>query len=188
MMLFDSCLDSGLAADCSTVCFLDTETTGLDYATDEVIQLAIVLLDGTVAYEGYFKPTHKTEWPDAQRVNHISPEMVSESPFLLDEKDRIEDILAACDVVSGWNVEYDIEMLRAGGIVFPEGVGFCDLMPAFCDAWRAGHPEYPLDRNRERLVRATQWLGIRHNAHDALGDTEVLVPIWEWVIERAGSK
>jgi len=176
------------AQDRSKVCFLDTETTGLDYATDEVIQLAIVLLDGTVAYEGYFKPTNKTEWPEAQRVNHISPDMVAEAPFLVDEKGCIEDILAGCDVISGWNVKYDIEMLRAGGIVFPEGVRFCDLMPAFCDAWRKEHPEYPLDRSRERLVRATQWLGIRHNAHDAFGDTEVLVPIWKWVVDRANGE
>lgn len=173
-----------LAADRSKVCFLDTETTGLDFEADEVIQLAVVLLDGTVAYEGNFKPTHRTEWPEAERVNRISPESVAEAPSLLDEKGRIEAVLGACDMVSGWNVDYDLKMLRAGGICFPEGVEFCDLMPAFCDAWRSEHPDYPEDRNRERLVRVTEWLGLEHDAHDALGDTVVLPVIWDWVAGR----
>lgn len=171
-------------ADKARVCFLDTETTGLDVTTDEVLQLAIILLDGTVAYSGYFKPTHTDEWPGAEKVNHISPSALKDKPALLDERGWIEGALADCNVVVGWNVLYDLEMLYAGGIDFPENVMFCDLMPAFCDAWRVGHPRYPEDRQRERLTRVTHWLGIEHDAHDALGDTEVLVPIWDWVVER----
>lgn len=174
--------------DGSRVAFIDTETTGLDAENDEVLQLAIVKLDGTVAYTHLFKPVRAERWDEAMKVNHITPEMVSDEPSLLDEKERIESVFESVDIIAGWNVLYDLEMLYACGIDFPSSVLFCDLMPAFCDAWRKEHPEYPLDRSRERLVRATQWLGIRHNAHDALGDTVVLPPIWDWVIERAGSK
>ncbi len=170
--------------DRATVAFIDTETTGLDTEKDEVIQLAVVLLDGTVAYEGYFKPTCRTEWPEAEKVNHISPEMVSGKPTLLDEKEAVESVFGACDIVCGWNVQYDLEMLRSGGIDFAEGVEFCDLMPAFCNVWRRGHPDYPEDRNRERLVRVTEWLGMEHDAHDALGDTVVLPEVWDWVVSR----
>lgn len=169
------------------VAFVDTETTGLDVSSDEVIQVAIVRLDGTVAYSQLLRPVRAKRWDDAMAVNHITPEMVSECPTLLDEKERIEAVLGSIDSLVGWNVRYDIEMLYAGGIDFPDGVEFCDLMPTFCDVWRKGHPDYPEDRNRERLVRVTEWLGIRHNAHDALGDTEVLVPIWDWVAERMGN-
>lgn len=168
----------------TAILFIDTETTGLDTSEDEVLQLAIVRLDGTVAYDGYFKPRRKRSWPAAEKVNHISPEMVADKPSILDEKDRIEGVFTTGRVVCGWNTEYDVSMLRSSGIDFPEGVALCDLMPAFCSAWRKGHPDYPEDRNRERLVRVTKWLGIEHDAHDALGDTVVLPPIWDWVVDR----
>lgn len=166
------------------VCFLDTETTGLDCATDEVIQLAIVSHDGTVAYSGYFKPVRAVEWPDAEKVNNISPSMLEGKSSLLDEKSRIESVLSSFDVVAGWNVLYDLSMLYACGIDFPSSMEFCDMMPAFCEAWRAEHPDYPLDRQRERLTRVTHWLGLDHDAHDALGDTVVLPRIWSWITSK----
>lgn len=61
--------------ECMTI---DTETTGLDpYDGDEILTLAMVLdiegQDSPSSVHLRVKQQHKTEWPAAERVNHISP-------------------------------------------------------------------------------------------------------------------
>ena len=54
---------------------VDFETTGLDYE-DEILQVTIIDQDYNVLINEHCKPTFKTSWEEAQRINHISPEMV----------------------------------------------------------------------------------------------------------------
>ena len=58
----------------------DLETTGLNPAEDEILEAAIVTTDGDILFESRFKPACVTEWPKAQNVNGISPEMVADAP------------------------------------------------------------------------------------------------------------
>ena len=44
---------------------VDTETTGLDNTQDEILQVSIIDLEGSVVYNKYFKPKEHTEWKDA---------------------------------------------------------------------------------------------------------------------------
>lgn len=65
--------------ECMTI---DAETTGLNPACgDEILTLAMVLdiegQDSPSTVHLRVKPQHKTEWPDAERVNHISPASVA---------------------------------------------------------------------------------------------------------------
>ena len=57
----------------------DLETTGLNPAEDEILEAAIVTTDGDILFESRFKPACVTEWPKAQNVNGISPEMVADA-------------------------------------------------------------------------------------------------------------
>ena len=64
--------------ECMTI---DTETTGLDpFDGDEILTLAMVLdiehRESPSSVHLRVKPQHKTEWPAAERVNHISPDSV----------------------------------------------------------------------------------------------------------------
>ncbi len=61
---------------------LDTETTGLNAAEDELLQVSIIDNEGAVLFDSYIKPTQHTEWAEAERINHISPEMVADSPTI----------------------------------------------------------------------------------------------------------
>ena len=70
--------------ECMTI---DTETTGLDpYDGDEILTLAMVLdiegQDSPSSVHLRVKPQHKTEWPAAERVNHISPDSVANHSLL----------------------------------------------------------------------------------------------------------
>lgn len=57
--------------------YLDTETTGLHPEEgDEILSLTIVDANGRLLFDERFKPKHKKEWPEAQTVNHISPDDV----------------------------------------------------------------------------------------------------------------
>lgn len=72
---------------------LDTETTGLNAAEDELLQVSIIDNEGTVLFDSYIRPTQHTEWAEAERVNHITPEMVADAPTIAEVMPEINDIL-----------------------------------------------------------------------------------------------
>ena len=61
---------------------LDTETTGLNAAEDEILQVSIIDNEGAVLFDSYIKPTQHTEWAEAERIHHITPEMVADAPTI----------------------------------------------------------------------------------------------------------
>lgn len=166
------------------VVFLDTETTGLSKKKDEVIQLTIIDLEGEVLYDKLIRPQYAKRWGKAQAINGISPYDVKDAPTLLEEKSEIEAILAEADVIVGWNVRFDLDMLYANGIDAPNaGAKYCDLMTWFYKAYIRRSPYKDRDKEKRKLANATIYLGIDHKPHDAHSDTAVLIPIWEWVLD-----
>lgn len=74
--------------------YLDTETTGLHPEEgDEILSLTIVDANGRLLFDERFKPKHKKEWPEAQAVNHISPDAVLRQypDITIDEAIQIRD-------------------------------------------------------------------------------------------------
>lgn len=55
---------------------IDTETTGLT-DSDELLQISVIDDAGTVLFDSLVRPYFHTEWPEAQKVNGITPEMVA---------------------------------------------------------------------------------------------------------------
>lgn len=166
------------------ILFLDTETTGLDKSRCEVIQLTIISLDGEILYDKLIKPKHAKRWAKAEEVHGISPYDVKDAPTLMEEKEEIEAILAEANVIVGWNVRFDLDMLYANGIdVNESGAKYCDLMSWFYKAYIRRTPFKDRDKEKKALVGATTYLGIEHKPHDAHSDTAVMIPIWEWVLD-----
>ncbi len=83
-------------------------------ATDngEMLELSIIRhADSQIVYHSYFRPSTARSWPNSQAVHHISPEMVKDSPSIMQEKKRIQDIIDKADGIIGFAIENDIKYL-----------------------------------------------------------------------------
>lgn len=69
--------DSGIEYD---EIVIDTETTGLNADTDELLQVSIIDSQGNTLFNSYIKPLFTENWDGAMAVNHITPEMVANAP------------------------------------------------------------------------------------------------------------
>lgn len=97
----------------------DLETTGLNPAEDEILEAAIVTTDGDILFESRFKPACVTEWPKAQNVNGISPEMVADAPGIIDKIGEMAALLQNAETIIGYNGKhFDISFLERYGIRF----------------------------------------------------------------------
>ena len=152
---------------------LDTETTGLRAGYDEVLQLTIIDGNENVLMNEYFKPDHAKSWPDAQRVNHISPWNVKDRPSIQAFKARIEEILSGADLIVGYNVGFDLSMLRGVGIAVPETPVY-DVMKEFAPIYGEWNDYYG-DYKWQKLERCAAYYHYKWEGgamHDSLGDTK----------------
>lgn len=112
--------------DIKTIVF-DTETTGLS-KDDEVLSIGAVDERGYRIFSSLVGPVRHDEWPYAEKVNHISPSMVAESPSL---EDLLPEIAAACGqkadafLIVGYNVSFDIRMLLQSSSSLASGSRYC---------------------------------------------------------------
>lgn len=65
-------------------CFVHLATTGTRWDEDEIVEVALLAEDGAPLLDTLVRPRHHTEWPDATRINGITPEMVSDAPHFSD--------------------------------------------------------------------------------------------------------
>lgn len=151
--------------------YLDTETTGLHPEEgDEILSLTIVDANGRLLFDERFKPKHKKEWPEAQAVNHISPDDVEHLTTIdayMEQICRILDRIA--DEIVGYNVAFDIGFLKAAGATINPDAAIIDTMQEFMDAFgnsNTGHRYHPLSMAAERL--GYNWTSA---PHDSLSDT-----------------
>lgn len=98
-------------SDLSDILIIDTETTGLGN-TDEILQLSII--DGlqNVILDRFYRPANHTSWYYAQKVNHISPEMVADKPHIEADAEEIMEIFENHSLVLGYNTKFDLRMLE----------------------------------------------------------------------------
>lgn len=109
---------------------LDTETTGLD-DNDEILEFGMINCIPYVKWDMRFKST-KIAWAEAEAVHHISPADVKQCVMTFaDRASQISAMLAPVKLIIGYNVNFDIRMMRRAGVVFPDNVKICDVMEDF---------------------------------------------------------
>ncbi len=90
----------------------DVETTGTDKRRDQVIELCIQFgLDGP-SRTWRFRPTCPIS-PGAQAVHGISLDELVDAPVFAESAEEIAAIFAEAQVIVGYNLTFDIDMLNA---------------------------------------------------------------------------
>lgn len=161
---FDSLIE------CMTI---DAETTGLNPACgDEILTLAMVLdiegQDSPSTVHLRLRPQHKTEWPDAERVNHISPASVANCKPFERYLEAVQFLFDRAEKIVGWNVAFDLGFIENEGVVIPQTAEIVDAMEAF---GRAYGP-FSETHTRWRLTSAADAAGYSFEGapHTALAD------------------
>lgn len=160
------------------VIVIDTETTGLSIYYDEILQLSIIDGNGNTLYNQYFKPTHCSEWEQAQSVNGISPEMVKDCPIIDTEVAKINAIISNAKTIIGYNTYFDLNFLSAVGCEPAEDTEIIDIMQEFAPIYGEWNDYYG-DYKYQELTTCANYYGYykyqklmtcANNAHNSLAD------------------
>ncbi len=152
---------------------IDTETTGLTVGKDELSQISIIDDIGNTLYNQYIKPIKATEWKSAERVNHISPEMVKDCPNIYEEMPKINAILRHAKTVIGYNTTgFDVEFLECFGADFSNVENFVDIMLDFAPIYGEWSEHYA-SYKWQKLVTCAKYYNYYwgdDTPHDSLAD------------------
>lgn len=152
---------------------IDTETTGLDCNTDEILQLSIIDERGNTLFNGYFKPIKAVKWKAAESVNGITPQMVADCKDIYHYFSEIQSILYNADTIIGYNTEFDLNFLVNCGFELYEDVETVDVMREFAPIYGEWSEERQ-DYKWQKLTTCASFYNYDWSkaaaAHNALGD------------------
>ena len=174
------------------IIILDTETTGAEQS-DRICQLSFLVLNEEMHIEEILDDLCKPPLPigfESMTIHHITPEMVENKPSCIDTKayQRLCELNTQGNIIVIQNAAFDLGMLAKEGFT-------SDM--ALVDTFRILRAYYPNDGTSSSLqYKRYQWglyqqeaalieqLGVKINAHDALGDVMVLKLLFERIIEE----
>jgi len=150
------------------ICF-DTETTGLDSSSDEILQFGAVDENGETLMNVYIRPTRHDRWVNAMYINGITPQMVSDAPLIESVSEEIAQLFDQAEVIIGYNVEFDLAFLKKAGIKI-SNKEIHDVMveaaPIIGKYNAGGSYSYP------SLEKTAACYEYKFKAHDALEDAK----------------
>lgn len=151
---------------------IDTETTGLYYYDDEILQISIIDDTGSILYHSYIKPIYSLKWDEATMVNGITPKMVENAPTIIEEMPNINSILYGVKKIIGYNIEFDLKFLLEWGLKLPNTCEIIDVMEAFASVY-GEYSEYFGEYKWQKLSICAAYFGYEwgdDKAHDSLAD------------------
>lgn len=175
----------------SKVIIFDTETTGLDPRKDEILTLSVIDGDGKTLWDGTYRPSHVTAWPQAEAVNHISPESVAMCPEIREDERELSELFSSADLVIGYNVSFDLGFLVAVGIRPRVGAEVHDTMLDFAELRRVPDPRHRHGSpwKWHKLTEAADFIGYDWGsdaAHGSLADARATLAVQRWCDRQRG--
>ena len=161
----------------------DTETTGLSYK-DQILSLSIVNGCGDVLFDELIRPKWKKRWPEAQRIHHISPEMVKDKQTITPHKKKIQEIFDHAKVIVGYNVNYDLGFIKKAGIVLKDQE-IIDVMEDFAEIYGEWNDYYETYK-WQKLSTCADYYGYKWDgdAHSSLADTKATLYCFKKIHEK----
>ena len=163
---------------------IDTETTGLNPEQDELLQVSIIDIEGSVLFNSYFKPK-ATSWTSAERVNGISPEMVENAPKISEKIKEINEIVYNSETIIGYNTDFDLSFLYYNGLILSENTKFIDVMTKFAEIY-GEWSDYFGDYKWQKLITAADyynydWDSHSENAHNSIADCYATLYVYQQI-------
>lgn len=174
--------DSGIEYD---EIVIDTETTGLNADTDELLQVSIIDSQGNTLFNSYIKPLYTDNWNKAMAVNHITPEMVANAPNILEVKQEINRILNSANIIVGYSTNFDLSFLSAVGIENSKAT-VIDVMQDFADIYGEWSDKYGCNKG-QKLTKCAEYYGYdweNDTAHDSLADCRATLYCYQKMLKE----
>ena len=164
---------------------VDIETTGLNFCDDEILQISVINGFGDVLLNSYIKPVLHQEWLSAQHINHISPQMVANAPYLYELIPIVRGIFESAEKVILYNADFDLSFLAyQAGITVAEHQQIIDVMIAFSEIY-GDYNEYYQDYTWQKLTTCAEYYGYtEYNAHDSLEDCKATLFCYRKMYEK----
>ena len=164
----------------------DVETTGLDCGVDEIIQFSAIDENENILLSTYVKPEHTVSWPDAQRINGITPEMAADAPLFKEIREKVQHIFDEAEELIAYNGIFDIGFLQAAGIQFDFTRQYLyDVMLEFAPVY-GEWSDYHGDYKWQKLITCAAYYGYGFNAHDSLEDVKATLYCYKAMRGEAG--
>lgn len=173
----------------SDVVVLDCETTGLDFEKLEPLEISIISGEGAVLYQSYLKPLYTERWPEAEAINHISPQMVRDAPTIMDEGWKIRAILEHAKQIIIYNADFDLAVMAIWtGFRVSDEQWVRDTMLDFAAEY-GEWDEYHGDYRWKKLAFAAHHYGYEWegDAHDSLADCKATLFVHNKLHEKEQS-
>lgn len=152
------------------VVVFDTETTGTNPWDDEILSIGICDGRGNQLFSSYVQPVKHRSWPDAERVNGISPRDVVGSPKLSEIAPTIENLLSGEKLIVGYNTDFDIRFLINGGALSAWPNDTFDVMREYATVHGTSKSKYGDGYKWSKLVQCSASYGYSFSAHDSAED------------------
>ena len=156
---------------------LDTETTGLNYETDKIIEIGVVeLIDDTLTqnyFHEYINPSKEINL-SAQKIHGISNEFLKNKPMFNTIAQKFLDFIKD-DVIIIHNATFDKNFLNKE----LEDCGFGNLKNSIIDTITLAKKEFPGQTvNLDSLCRKLNVTNTRQDYHGALLDATLLSKVY----------
>ena len=156
---------------------LDTETTGLDFDNDKLIEIGIVELIDNVLTQNYFHEYINPEIDislSAQKVHGISNEFLIGKPTFQKIAKKFLDFIKN-DVIIIHNAEFDTNFIDKE----LQNCGFNKIKNSIIDTIKIAKKEFPGQTvNLDSLCKKLNVINTRQNFHGALLDATLLSKVY----------
>ena len=156
---------------------LDTETTGLDYDNDRIIEIGVVELIDNVLTQNYFHEYINPEKDisiSAQKIHGISNDFLTDKPTFNDIVEKFLNFIKD-DILIIHNADFDMNFINKE----LQNCGLSNIKNSVIDTIKIAKKQFPGQAiNLDSLCRKLRIINTRENFHGALLDANLLSKVY----------